>query len=150
MWMITDFTEENGATRVVPGSHLSGRQPDPSIPHPVATVAITGPAGSAMAFDGRLWHGAAANTTSESRFGITMAGCGPQFRPIENYTRGLRPEVFEKLHFSVTTLPIRHGLDDRADCEIISFVLPKCPQTVYFTIRVRCFWKTNFFNFLTC
>ena len=97
MWMITDFTEENGATRVVPGSHLSGRQPDPSIPHPVATVAITGPAGSAMAFDGRLWHGAAANTTSESRFGITMAGCGPQFRPIENYTRGLRPEVFEKL-----------------------------------------------------
>ena len=26
-----------------------------------------------------------------------MAGCGPQFRPIENYTRGLRPEVFERL-----------------------------------------------------
>ena len=97
MWMVTDFTEENGGTRVVPGSHLSGRQPDPSIPHPVATVAITGPAGSAIAFDGRLWHGAAANKTSQSRFGITMAGCGPQFRPIENYTRGLRPEVFERL-----------------------------------------------------
>jgi len=50
-----------------------------------------------VVFDGRLWHGAAANKTSQSRFGITMAGCGPQFRPIENYTRGLRPEVFEKL-----------------------------------------------------
>jgi ectoine hydroxylase-related dioxygenase (phytanoyl-CoA dioxygenase family) len=97
MWMVTDFTEENGGTRVVPRSHLSGRQPDPSIPHPVATVAITGPAGSAIAFDGRLWHGAAANKTSQSRFGITMAGCGPQFRPIENYTRGLRPETFAKL-----------------------------------------------------
>ena len=101
MWMVTDFTEENGGTRVVPGSHLSGRQPDPSIPHPVATVAITGPAGSAVAFDGRLWHGAAANKTSQSRFGITMAGCGPQFRPIENFTRGLRPEVFEKLDSAV-------------------------------------------------
>ena len=97
MWMITDFTEENGATRLVPGSHLSGKQPDPTIPHPVTTVGATGPAGTAFAFDGRLWHGGAANTTSGSRFGITTAGCGPQFRTIENYTRGLRPEVFDRL-----------------------------------------------------
>ena len=97
MWMVTEFTEENGATRLVPGSHLSGRQPDSAIPHPVSTVAATGPAGTAFAFDGRLWHGGAANKTSESRFGITTAGCGPQFRTIENYTRGLRPEVFDRL-----------------------------------------------------
>jgi ectoine hydroxylase-related dioxygenase (phytanoyl-CoA dioxygenase family) len=61
MWMVTDFTEENGATRLVPGSHLSGRQPDPTVPHPVSTVAATGPAGTAFAFDARLWHGASAN-----------------------------------------------------------------------------------------
>lgn len=96
MWMITDFTDDNGATKVVPGSHLSGRQPDPTIPHPVPTVAATGLAGTAFAFDGRLWHGGAANRTQYSRFGITTAGCGPQFRPIENYTRGLRPEVFDR------------------------------------------------------
>ena len=58
MWMISDFSEENGATRVVPGSHLSGKQPDPSIPHPVDTVAAVGRAGTAFVFDGRLWHGA--------------------------------------------------------------------------------------------
>lgn len=98
MWMVTDFTEENGATRVVPGSHLSGRQPDPSVPHPVKTVPATGPAGTAFAFDGRIWHGGSANKTQRSRYGITTAGCGPQFRPIENYTRGLRPEVFEKMN----------------------------------------------------
>ena len=102
MWMITDFTEDNGATRLVPGSHLSGRQPDPTIPHPVPTVSATGPAGTAFAFDGRLWHGGAANRTRHSRFGITTAGCGPQFRTIENYTRGLRPEVFDK--FDATLL----------------------------------------------
>ena len=36
MWMVTDFTEEKGATRIVPRSHLSGRQPDASVPHKVA------------------------------------------------------------------------------------------------------------------
>lgn len=97
MWMVTDFTEANGATRVVPGSHLSGREPDPSVPHKVPSVAAAGPAGTAFAFDGRIWHGAGANTTNEARYGITTVGCGPQFRPLENYTRGLRPEVFARL-----------------------------------------------------
>ena len=95
MWMVSDFTEQNGATRIVPRSHLSGKQPDPSVPHNTPTVAAVGPAGTAIAFDGRIWHGAAANNSSTSRYGITTAGCGPQFRQIENYTRGLRPEVFE-------------------------------------------------------
>jgi ectoine hydroxylase-related dioxygenase (phytanoyl-CoA dioxygenase family) len=93
MWMITDFTVETGATRLVPGSHLSGKQPDPSVPHKIASVAAVGPAGTAFAFDARLWHGAAPNRSQESRFGITTVGCGPQFRQLENYPRGLRPEV---------------------------------------------------------
>ena len=93
MLMITDFRAENGATRVVPGSHLSGRQPDRAVPHPMPTVPAEGPAGTAIVFDGRLWHGAGANRTNESRYGITMDCCGPQFRALENYTRGLRPEA---------------------------------------------------------
>jgi ectoine hydroxylase-related dioxygenase (phytanoyl-CoA dioxygenase family) len=96
MWMITDFTEENGATRIVPGSHLSGSQPDPSVPHKVPSVAALGPAGTAFAFDARLWHGAAPNRTGLARYGITTVACGPQFRPLENYTRGLRPEVMAR------------------------------------------------------
>ncbi|HEX9700594.1 MAG TPA: phytanoyl-CoA dioxygenase family protein [Acidobacteriota bacterium] len=96
MWMIDDFTEENGATRLVPGSHLSGRAPDPSVPHKVATVAATGPAGTAFVLDGRLWHAAGANLSRRSRRGITTNYCGPQCRPLENYTRGLRPEVLAR------------------------------------------------------
>ncbi len=96
MWMITEFTEDNGATRVVPGSHLSGREPDASVPHKILSVPATGPAGTAFVFDARLWHGAAPNTTNESRFGVTTVSCGPQFRTLENYSRGLRPEVFER------------------------------------------------------
>ena len=96
MWMITDFTEQNGATRLVPRSHLSGRDPDPGVPHPVATIAATGPAGTALLFDGRLWHGAGANSTDEPRYGITAACCAPFCRPLENYTRGMRPEVLAR------------------------------------------------------
>ncbi|HYB08253.1 MAG TPA: phytanoyl-CoA dioxygenase family protein [Alphaproteobacteria bacterium] len=96
MWMITDFSIENGATRLVPCSHLSGKQPDPSVPHKIASVAALGPAGTAFAFDARLWHGAAPNRSRESRFGITTVGCGPQFRQLENYPRGLRPEVMRR------------------------------------------------------
>ncbi len=96
MWMITGFTEENGATRIVPGSHLTGQQPDASVPHKVPTVPATGPAGTAFVFDARIWHGAGANQTDASRYGITSEMVCPQFRPLENYSRGLRPEVFER------------------------------------------------------
>ena len=96
MWMVSDFTEENGATRVVPRSHLSGRQPDSSVPHKVETVPAVGPAGTAFAFDGRLWHGAGANRTQASRYGITSVFCAPQCRTLENYTRGMRPEVLDR------------------------------------------------------
>ena len=96
MWMISDFTEDNGATLVVPGSHRSGRQPDQSVPHRVETVAGVGRAGTGLVFDGRLWHAAGRNTTLSARYGITTTFCGPQFRQLENYTRGLRPEVFER------------------------------------------------------
>ncbi len=96
MWMVTEFTEEMGATRIVPKSHHSGRQPDPSVPHKIPSVAAVGPAGTAFAFDARLWHGAGANRSSKARYGITTVGHGPQFRQLENYTRGLRPDVMAR------------------------------------------------------
>ncbi len=96
MWMVTDFSEDNGATRIVPGSHLSGAQPDPAVPHRIESLPVTGPAGTAFAFDGRLWHAAGANRSRTSRYAITSVFCAPQCRPLENYTRGLRPEVAER------------------------------------------------------
>ncbi len=93
MWMLDDFSEENGATRIVPGSHLKGRQPDPERDVDVSTVGAVGPAGSAMVFDGRLWHGTGANTGNSRRMGLLTTFCGPQLRPQENFCVGTRPEV---------------------------------------------------------
>ena len=47
MWMVSDFTAELGATRVVPRSHLTGAAPDASVPHVVPSIAAEGPAGAA-------------------------------------------------------------------------------------------------------
>lgn len=93
MWMISDFTQENGATQVVPGSHLVGHQPDPSVPHKIGTVSAIGVPGTALVFDGRTWHGAGANRTQNTRYAITCGYCAPQFRTLENYPRAMRPEV---------------------------------------------------------
>ena len=91
MWMLNDFSAENGGTRFVPGSHLRGYPPRP--PDNETTVAAEGLAGTAMVFDGRLWHGTGANVSSENRYGLLTTFCGPQFRPQENFTIGARSEL---------------------------------------------------------
>lgn len=97
MWMLDDFTEENGATRVVPGSHLLGRQPDYDRGEgDVETVPVCGPAGSVMIFDGRLWHQTGANVTGRARHGILNYYCRGYVRQQQNFFNGLKPEVAER------------------------------------------------------
>jgi ectoine hydroxylase-related dioxygenase (phytanoyl-CoA dioxygenase family) len=97
MWMINDFTEANGATRIVPRSHLSGIEPDSAVPHRMESIPAAAPAGTALVWEGRTWHSAGLNVSNGSRLGIQTSYCGPQFRPMENYTLGIRPEVLADL-----------------------------------------------------
>ena len=92
MWMLNDFSAENGGTRFVPGSHLRGRPPRANDGEG-EILAAEGAAGTAMVFDGRLWHGTGANVSSGNRYGLLSTFCGPQFRPQENFTIGSRPEM---------------------------------------------------------
>ncbi|EST27153.1 phytanoyl-CoA dioxygenase family protein [Streptomyces roseochromogenus] len=71
IWLLDDFTCENGATRVVPGSHLWRKAPsavmaDPVDTHPAETL-IVAPAGSLIMFNGHLWHGGTTNKSGEPR-----------------------------------------------------------------------------------
>ena len=94
MWMLDDFTPENGATRVVPDSHLKGHGPELS--GGAEPVPACAPAGTAMVFDGRLWHQTGANVTAdERRHGILAYYCRPFMRQQENWFVSLRPEVLE-------------------------------------------------------
>jgi ectoine hydroxylase-related dioxygenase (phytanoyl-CoA dioxygenase family) len=92
---LDDFTAENGATRIVPGSHRRLCRPDYSnLPE---TVPVTGPRGTVMIFHGALWHQTGPNTTSsEKRHALLCYYCRPFMRQQENWFLSLKPEVRER------------------------------------------------------
>ncbi|MCC8243007.1 phytanoyl-CoA dioxygenase family protein [Saccharothrix luteola] len=93
-WLLDDFTEANGGTVILPGSHLAGRAPTKEEVTAATTVSITATAGSLLVLDGRVWHRAGVNTTPDTiRRGIFAHYCSPFIRQQENFFRSLRPEV---------------------------------------------------------
>jgi ectoine hydroxylase-related dioxygenase (phytanoyl-CoA dioxygenase family) len=71
IWLLDDFTPENGATRVVPGSHRRGTMPSDEMPNPGADhpdqLQLTGAAGTVVVFNSHLWHGGTLNRTDKPR-----------------------------------------------------------------------------------
>jgi ectoine hydroxylase-related dioxygenase (phytanoyl-CoA dioxygenase family) len=71
IWLLDDFTLENGATRVVPGSHRFGKAPqdvmeDPREPYANEQL-LTAPAGTVVIFNSHTWHGGTLNRTDKPR-----------------------------------------------------------------------------------
>ena len=91
MWALTDFTEANGATRVVPGSQTADRSPDYGSPY--ESVAAEMPKGSVLVWHGSLWHGGGANRTHDRRVGIAMNYCAGWIRQQENQQLGVPRDV---------------------------------------------------------
>jgi ectoine hydroxylase-related dioxygenase (phytanoyl-CoA dioxygenase family) len=94
MWALTDFTEANGATRIIPGSHL--RDHSPNYGEHYDSIAAEMPKGSVLVWHGSLWHGGGPNTTTERRVGVAMNYCAGFVRQQENQQLGLARETVER------------------------------------------------------
>lgn len=97
MWALDDFTEANGATRLIPGSHRwVGRQPTPDD----EVVVTEMPAGSVAFYVGRIWHGGGANQTDRPRLGVILEYVAAWLRAQETHLLAVPRDV-------VATLPER-------------------------------------------
>ena len=102
-WMLDDFTDENGGTRLAPGSHRnqdatprsSAYAPEEpaNMPTLADTIGAAGKAGSILCFDGRIWHGTGANCTNGPRHALLSYHCRPFVRQQENFVLGLDPTI---------------------------------------------------------
>src|ERR1700688_1641085 len=94
MWALDDFTEANGATRIIPGSHRWVlEQPDAGTP----TMAAEMPAGSVLFYLGSVWHGGGANTTGRARLGVILEYVASWLRPQENHFLAVPGDVVRQL-----------------------------------------------------
>ncbi len=94
IWAATDFTEANGATRVVPGSHLAADKLR-------YELADTEPAemekGSVLLYVGSLYHGGGANTSDSARVGVNITYSVGWLRQEENQFLTVPPEIAREL-----------------------------------------------------
>jgi ectoine hydroxylase-related dioxygenase (phytanoyl-CoA dioxygenase family) len=117
MWALTDFTEDNGATCVIPGSHRSAENPALGVTYE-GTVPATMKKGSVLVFDGSIWHGGGANRTDERRVGIAMNYCAGYIRQQENQQLGIPREMAKRFSPRLRKLVgygLYHGLIGHID-----------------------------------
>ena len=122
MWSLDDFSEQNGATRIVPGSHRFMRSwhlPDVS-----AWQTAVMPKGSVLFYLGSTWHGGGANRSNASRTGLINTYSLGWLRPESNHYLDTPPEVAARFNPRLRALLgyMPHGSGDdligdfRGDC----------------------------------
>lgn len=82
---LDDFTAENGATVVIPGSHRWEAR-EPTAVEKAGAQPVVMPAGSVVLFLGTLWHGGGANRSDRARLALTAQYCAPWCRQQENFS----------------------------------------------------------------
>lgn len=97
MWMLDDMTADNGATRIVPGSHLNPGSlaalvQDRLAPHP-DEIYLTAPAGSVGVFNSSAWHSCTQNTSGATRRVLHGAFIAREHKQQTDQRAHLRPET---------------------------------------------------------
>ncbi len=97
LWMLDDLSEENGATRVIPGSHRWLDMPRDQFEDLLAShpdeVFITAPAGSMAVFNGQIWHSSTTNHNGKLRRVYHGAFCAREHKQQTDQRVYLTPET---------------------------------------------------------
>ena len=119
MWALDDFTHENGATLVWPGTH---RRRDVMIPETDGVAAVM-PAGSLCLFLGSTIHNGGPNWSDRPRRGLVMSYCLGWLKPCENPWLSYPPEVASTFAPELARL-----IGYRQDCPSLNNVDGRCPS----------------------
>ena len=92
-WMLDDFTAENGATRVVPGSHRSRRKPPWSSAELADEVILAAPAGSVAIWLSNTWHRSGPNHTDRPRRAVLGYYCRSWIKPFHDFRQAIPRET---------------------------------------------------------
>jgi ectoine hydroxylase-related dioxygenase (phytanoyl-CoA dioxygenase family) len=123
IWAIDDFTDTNGATEILPGSHLFGDEVVAPDDERIRTIEMS--AGSVVVFLGTTLHRGGANCSHETRLGITPQYCEGWIRQIENMALATPPSVASSLPSRAQQLlygiypPFIGYLDGRDPCRLL-------------------------------
>lgn len=101
MWALSDFSEQNGATRLVPGSR---HWKDEKRPAPTDVIAAEMPAGSVLLYIGSTLHGGGTNRSDSARYGLALHYALGWLRQEENQYLAVPPEVAKNLPAKIQEL----------------------------------------------
>jgi ectoine hydroxylase-related dioxygenase (phytanoyl-CoA dioxygenase family) len=102
MWALSDFTKQNGATRIVTGSHRNLRSWHP--PDLSRVDAAVMPKGSAVFYLGSTWHGSGANHSDAARTGLINTYCLGWLRAESNHILEVPPPLAARYGESIRRL----------------------------------------------
>jgi ectoine hydroxylase-related dioxygenase (phytanoyl-CoA dioxygenase family) len=104
VWLLDDFTEDNGATRVMPHSHKLRRSPPWGSDPMEGEVALTAPAGSVAIWLSNTWHRSGPNNTDRPRRAILCNYNLSWLRPFCDFTSTMSPDAVASLSNQVRYL----------------------------------------------
>lgn len=121
IWALDDFTKENGATYVLPGSHNTEKIPSTEFFEKNSTR-LTCEAGAVIIFNARLWHRAGYNKTSIFRHALTMNVCRPFMKQRMDWVRFVPDSISTQLNDLGRRIL---GFDTRLPSSLQEFFLPE-------------------------
>jgi ectoine hydroxylase-related dioxygenase (phytanoyl-CoA dioxygenase family) len=101
IWLLDDFTQSNGATRVIPGSHRSGKMAKDVMADPTQSqpneVLLMAPAGTVVIFNSHTWHGGTLNRTDRPRRAMHSYFTRRDQTQQLDQKAYIRPETYQRL-----------------------------------------------------